>query len=97
MVDDDACVPGQATTCGPEWQDIATAPINRYVLVFLPDASPDAQILIAGLLAFEGDLDPPEWFEISADSHPNALDVAPSHWLPLPDPPTLLTGGRENG
>lgn len=71
-----------------EWQPIETAPRNEYVLVFCPDASEWTQIMICGLLEFEGDPDPPDWYELNADARPDPLDVGPTHWMPLPERPS---------
>lgn len=69
------------------WQPIESAPKNEYVLVFCPDAADHTQIMICGLLVFEGDPDPPDWYELNAETRPAPLDVAPTHWMPLPNRP----------
>lgn len=70
-----------------EWQPIETAPKNEYVLVFCPGAEEASQIMICGLLVFEGDPDPPDWYELNCDERPSPLDVDVTHWMPLPNPP----------
>lgn len=71
-----------------EWQPIETAPTNEYVLVYCPDAEEYSRILICARLVFEGDTDPPDWYEINCDVRPNPIDVDATHWMPLPTPPT---------
>jgi len=70
------------------WQDIGTAPTNEYVLVFCPDAEESSRIMICGRLVFEGDPEPPEWYELNCDQRTGPLDVDPTHWMPLPSPPS---------
>lgn len=74
-----------------EWHPIKTAPINEYVLVFCPHAADFTRIMICGRLVFEGDPDPPDWYELNADTRPAPLDVEPTHWMPLPTPPALAS------
>lgn len=69
------------------WQPIETAPKNEYILVFCPDAADYTQIMICGLLEFDGDPDSPVWYELNADTRPDPLDVEPTHWMALPQKP----------
>lgn len=77
-----------------EWLDISTAPKNEYVLVFCPDAEESSR-MICGLLVFEGDPEPPDWYELNGSK---PLDVEPSHWKPLPTSPirSARNGGAES-
>lgn len=68
------------------WQDIVTAPKNEYVLVFCPEASPYTQIMICGFLIADDPRDTGDWYELS-EERPSPLDVEPSHWMPIPEPP----------
>lgn len=61
------------------WQPIETAPDNQDVLVYCPDASEEARIMICHF--FLGD-----WHEQNP-SIGAPLDVEPSHWMPLPSLP----------
>lgn len=79
------------------WRPIESAPKNIYVLAYFPDATEQERILIAGLLEFQGDPDPAEWWEISADAHPNPIDVTPTHWMPLPPPPVSPLASNKEG
>ena len=79
------------------WLDIASAPTNEYVLVFCPDTAEPYQIMICGLLEFEGDPDPAEWYELNADTRPKPLDVTPTYWQPLPPPPSACAARQGRG
>lgn len=69
------------------WQPADTAPKGEAVLVFCPDAR-EPHICVATLNDFVNPDDPmdivtdwsDEWLE-------DALDVEPTHWMPLPPAP----------
>ena len=70
-----------------EWQPIETAPKDGTpILGFMPDAAIQWQIMPIEMLDF-GDDDGPEWFQADRDDG-RALDVEPTHWMPLPHPPS---------
>lgn len=69
------------------WQSIESAPKNEYILVFCPGADEFTQIMICGFLVSESPDDDGDWYELNADTRPSPLDVMPTHWMPLPDPP----------
>lgn len=68
-----------------DWRPIESAPINVNVLIYCPMAADDYRVMICTLLKFYGDPARPEWCLVS-DTAP-AIDVTPTHWQPLPDPP----------
>lgn len=72
------------------WQPRETAPTNSYVLLFLPGASAGQEIIIGAFLKSESPADAGDWYE-QCESAGGPLDIEPTHWMPLPDPPT--TGG----
>jgi hypothetical protein len=75
-----------------EWQTIETAPNNRAILIFYPyggrykdhPAAPDGFIYVARWLDFD-DKPGGTWVD-ATDS--NEIGTDPSHWMPLPEPPT---------
>lgn len=72
-----------------DWQPISTAPLNEYVLVFCPDAEDGCRIMVCGKLMFEGDPDPPKWYEQNLSDSGHPLDVEPTRWMPLPAEPAV--------
>lgn len=72
-----------------KWQPIATAPLKTEVLVFAPDEKPP-------VFAATGDRDlvRSNWTRSSAniralnDDYFGDPPFEPTHWMPLPDPPT---------
>jgi len=64
------------------WKPIATAPMDEAVLVFLTGAAMGLEIEIAYCSSDDSEGD---WYPATTDGPP--LDVLPSHWMPLPDPP----------
>jgi len=69
-----------------KWRTIDSAPMNEYVLGFFPDFTETDQILICGKLAFDGDPDPPQWWERD-ETKSDPLIADPTHWMPIPKPP----------
>ena len=68
-----------------EWAPVANAPVGEDVLCFSPDAAPEYRVMI--LHRFDvGD----EGYAQDADAQPNAIDVVPTHWMPLPVPPLTV-------
>lgn len=67
-----------------EWQPISTAPKNEMILGFFPDA--DTEIMIVGCLVTDHPDDSPDWYH-QDDRLGAPLDVEPTHWMPLPEPP----------
>lgn len=69
------------------WRDIATAPKDEDILVFSPDARAPG-IIVAALLTFVSADDPTDiiedWHDVWMETN---LDVEPTHWMPLPNPP----------
>jgi len=66
------------------WQPIETAPDREEVLIWEPlGGEPDGMIYIAIRYPMQRGDDPPGWYESGNEISP----MAPSHWMPLPDPP----------
>src|SRR6185312_14145323 len=65
-----------------KWRTIDSAPMNENVIGFFPDFAETDQILICRKLEFDGDPDPPNWWERT-----NPLIAEPTHWMPIPKPP----------
>jgi hypothetical protein len=69
------------------WRPIETAPNGEDILVFCPDAK-EPQIVIAALLTFVDCKDETDtedaWHDVWMETD---LDVEPTHWMPLPEPP----------
>lgn len=63
------------------WQPIESAPEADDVLGFFPDAAEDRQVMIVHRIG--GD-----WHEQNVDRCPDPLIVFPTHWMPLPVPPS---------
>ena len=64
------------------WQPIETAPKDEAVIVFLTDAAHGMTIEIAHRSSNDPDGD---WYAATHDGPP--IDVRPTHWMPLPEPP----------
>jgi hypothetical protein len=78
--------PGPTPEGSETWQPIETAPKNAYVLVFAENT--------VGVARFHEYAYKPEgWW--SWDWEPDAREIEPTHWMPLPIPPSALTGGTE--
>jgi hypothetical protein len=71
-----------------EWQPIETAPEIDLVLIFCPDATEADQIMICSFLRRDMPGDQGDWYEQNP-SIGSPIDVAPTHWMPLPPPPEL--------
>jgi len=66
-----------------EWQPIETAPKDgTNILVFENDNESDAEVMIANYYGGNG-----HW-SISWDDR--GIEINPTHWMPLPKPPTKL-------
>ena len=65
-----------------KWTPIYSAPVGEDVLCYSPDAAPEYRVMI--LHRFDGE---DEWYAQDVDAQPNAIDVAPTHWMPLPSAP----------
>lgn len=70
-----------------QWQPIETAPNEVDVLAYFPDASDEYQVMVAHRI--EGD-----WYPQDANACPDPLDVAPTHWMPRPNPPAAVRLSR---
>ncbi len=75
------------------WQKIETAPRDEtLVLLYFPEApwSIEGNIGI-GFYSTNADDVPEEdrWFRLESDGNP--FDERPTHWMPLPEPPTRET------
>lgn len=78
----------------PTWQPIETAPKDTDVVAFFPDTRDGYNVMIVHQFAD----DPGAWYQQDADLCPDALDVEPTHWQPLPDPPaSLVSPTQEKG
>lgn len=82
----------------PQWQPIETAPKNQNILLGLFNNHNKWRTMRGSWFSKE-EIDEywenPEdfeagWYEVSveADDTPNCWPTAPSHWMPLPEPPT---------
>lgn len=69
-----------------EWQPIETAPKDVPVMIFSTDARwPGVIIAICSSFVDErGNLVAVDWGDFWQDGD---LDVEPTHWMPLPEPP----------
>ena len=76
-----------------EWQPISTAPKNESVLIFIPNAEHYGPGVYRGMLVDMGT--GPHW---SANGLHMGKDCgthyAPTHWMPLPAPPSEWTPAR---
>lgn len=73
-----------------EWRDISTAPKDgEACLIYCPDAD-EPGIILASYRRYVNADDPEDtheaWYDFWDDEAPE-LDVTPTHWKPLPDPP----------
>jgi len=81
-----------------EWQKIETAPKDKILLLGYCNSHGNWRTLRGGWITkdeIDEDWDDPEeheagWYEISveADDEPSCWFTAPTHWMPLPSPPT---------
>lgn len=75
-----------------QWQHIETAPAGEDVLLFVPDN--EDKVIVAH--RFNGDDDPNCWYpqhesQFRGDPY---MEITPTHWMPLPDPPAAEGGDR---
>lgn len=80
-----------------EWQPIETAPKDgRDILVWMPLGDGRGNPTVAVV----------DWYVANGESHwriaegvfgPLALDFPPTHWMPLPEPPTAPPTASEPG
>ena len=72
------------------WQPIKTAPqTGEACLIYCPDAD-EPRVVLAAFRRYENAEDPADvheaWYDFWEDEG-GPVDVDPSHWMPLPDPP----------
>ena len=70
-----------------EWQPIETAPKDRMILGYIPDPPEWSSIYghVRVILADEFDGRLVEWTHFAGD---DTTTVVPTHWMPLPEPPS---------
>ena len=66
-----------------EWQPIATAPKDETVLIYIPNDGWGIGVEIAHSSSDDPD---GNWYSSLYQGGP--IDVDPTHWQPLPDPPS---------
>lgn len=77
-----------------EWQTIETAPINTAVLVFVPNWDHYGPGIYRAIrVNFGPDRAAEHWHSSAwAMGRDFATDCQPTHWMPLPDPPSQPSG-----
>lgn len=66
------------------WQPIETCPEGVDVIAFFPDANEEYQRMVVHKL--DGD-----WYAQDVNASPDPIDdVTPTHWMPMPELPTLV-------
>lgn len=78
------------------WQPIETAPKNISVLIFIPNAEHyGSGIYRAILVHFRPEMYEAYWTTTAVNSGYDLGDRhKPTHWMPLPDPPEVKHGNR---
>lgn len=74
-----------------EWQPIETAPWNRSVLVFIPNIDHYGHGVYR---AFRPNFGTPRGWQttcVAMGRDLSPLDLHPTHWMPLPNPPSPRT------
>lgn len=83
-----------------EWQPIETAPVGESVLVYIPNADHYGEGVYRALLIesdWKTDKDgkhPRHWQTTGLHHGRDCLSQLPTHWMPLPDPPSLEPAGK---
>jgi len=72
--------------CRGNWQPISTAPLNESVLIYIPNADHLGPGIYRGLkVERHGG---PIWLFNTLSMSFDPMSLAPSHWQPLPPPPS---------
>ncbi len=70
-----------------DWQIIDTAPKSERVLIFTPHVGAETAILLESVDS-EGKAKGNQWFVGQSMKNGGATHYKPTHWMPLPEPPT---------
>lgn len=70
-----------------DWRPIETCPKDISVLVFVPGAAQGMSFEIAHCSSDDPD---GYWHATTYDGGP--IDIPPTHWMPLPEPPSSVNG-----
>lgn len=70
-----------------EWRDIATAPELANILLFGASTGPECGVRYDSRVVFVGYWDHIDQAWCAVGSHWDGPFFAPTHWMPLPEPP----------
>jgi uncharacterized protein DUF551 len=73
-----------------EWQSIETAPVNESVLIYIPNAEHYGEGIYRAIKKSVAGLGS-VWMTtgLHHGSDNTREDYQPTHWMPLPDPPSI--------
>lgn len=68
---------------GINWQPIGTAPKDAWVLVYAPDSDSEYNECVGVSMLYTT----PQGQEFWPSFREDRVEISPTHWMPLPEPP----------